>query len=72
MSGGVFNHLERCCQLHERVTLLYTVDGYIATLLTADGDKEYLSQQGPTAYLAMRFLNDALSDTTLEQVRAKQ
>lgn len=65
----IYNNIERCCQLHERVELLYVVDGYDAVLSTKDGDVEVLRSHGETIDGALDNLDLALINLSLEDVR---
>jgi hypothetical protein len=64
----MYANIERCCQLHETVEIVYAVDHYAVRLLTSD--KVVLEAKGPTVEEAMRHLDWCLTDITLDQVRS--
>lgn len=64
-------NIERCCQLHERVTLTYVVDGYMAALLTRDGELQVLHAKADSIFAALTRLDEKLKTETLASVRAK-
>jgi hypothetical protein len=45
--------LNRFMQLHEEITIFYTVDGFIAQLTTNDGGKDVCSGFGKTVNAAL-------------------
>jgi len=64
----MYQNIERCCQLHETVEIVYVVDGYEARFLT--GEKLVVEVRGPTVEEALRELDRCLAHVTLEEVRS--
>lgn len=64
----MFNNIERCCQLHETIEIVYVVDGYVVRLLSSDHSVAEVRR--PTLEEAMKHLDWCLTDITLEQVRS--
>lgn len=63
-------NLERCCQLHEHVEIIYVVDGYQASLETENFPEVPLIKAHGTSFVeALIALDKALEGKTLEQVR---
>ena len=65
-----YPNIERCCQLHEEVELLYVVDGYEAMLRTADGDRIVAQGHGSDVVAALGSLERCLEGKALKDVRA--
>lgn len=62
-------NIERCVQLHEEVRLYYVVDGYVAALMTRDGERAVLEVHAASAEQALRDLDRHLVSETIESVR---
>ena len=52
--------ITRLLQLHERLEILYVVDGYLATFSTADGDRTIAEVHGETIAQALVNLEEEL------------
>ncbi len=63
-------HLERCCQLHEHIEIVYVVDGYCVELYTENfPDKVVISARGDSIPEALGNLNTVLSKSNQYDVR---
>jgi hypothetical protein len=54
--------LEKLVQLHERVRIVYVVDGYMAVYSDLDGDRDMCSAEGATILDALFNLQRRLGD----------
>lgn len=62
-------NIDRCCQLHERIEILYVVTGWQIQLLTQDGAYIAIELEGETVQDAIDKLEKALESHTLQTVR---
>lgn len=50
--------LEQACGLHERISFLYVVDGYLCTLSDQEGERELFTAKGETLREALDGLQE--------------
>lgn len=66
----MFDNIEQCCQLHERVEIHYYVDHYEAQLWTGNGEgRKVVVGNGESIEDAMKNLDEQCNFLTLAQVR---
>ena len=66
----MFANIEKCCQLHEDVQIIYVVDGYQASLLASDGRLVFMEGKvGETILAALQNLDSQLSEVNHEDIR---
>lgn len=63
--------LDELCQLHEQIRVIYVVDGYLAQLFTAEGDRLAVQAYGESVTEAISNLETILTErgVTLKDVR---
>lgn len=63
--------LDELCQLHEEIRVIYVVDGYLAQLFTAEGDRLATKAYGESVTEALGNLETILTErgVTLKDVR---
>jgi len=58
----VYPYLEQVCQLHERIDLLYMVNGYMASFMNRDGDHTVCEATGDSMHIALTRLNQMVKN----------
>lgn len=66
----MFPNIDRCCQLHESVDIIYIVDGYEARLNVDDGQRIAYHASGENVFQALTALDLLLAGKTLDEVRS--
>jgi hypothetical protein len=66
--------LDDLVQLHERISIIYVVDGYSAELITETDDGDLIIREvvSDTVENALAALELALSGLTLEDIRSRR
>lgn len=64
MPENVLSDLESKVQLHQQVEIIYVVDGYVATFLDRDGNREVADAHAPTILQALVELGRKVSNYT--------
>lgn len=67
--GNAMQNLDRLCQLHESIEIIYVVDGYSATLIVGDDGWPFVERTGPTIQEALVNLDAALEGVSLDFIR---
>lgn len=58
----MLHNIQRLCQLHEHLQVLYLVDCYEAQLLVGDGDYQGVKARGSSVLVALLTLDDLLDN----------
>jgi hypothetical protein len=66
-----YDCIDRNLQLHEKVEIVYTVDGFEATLVDEATDVAYMTGTGETIRLAMEDLDLKLIGYTIPRLAAR-
>lgn len=65
-----FENIERCCQLHERLVILYVVDGYEAAIYTGDREERKVMETKNDDILgALLMLDKQCANLTWQDIR---